>query len=60
MGRKMIVRLVYVNPEGLRETKRILEVLQVDAVKYEEKGCYCDARVGLGAEEHLMGRGCWS
>ena len=34
----MIVGVVYVNPEEVRvrETAKLLEVLQVDVVKYEE------------------------
>ena len=58
VGRKMVVGVVYGNPEGVRvrETERLFEVLQVDVVKYEEKGfgviLMGDARIGLGAEEH--------
>ena len=35
-----MVGIVYVNPEGVRvrETERLFKVLQVDVVKYEEKG----------------------
>ena len=36
----MIVGVVYVNSEGMRDTERLFEVLQVDVVKYEEKGLY--------------------
>ena len=54
VGRKMIV---YVNPEVVRETERLFEILQVD-VKYEEKGFDVavmgdfNTRIGLEAEEH--------
>ena len=62
--RKMIVGVVYVNPEemGVRETERMFEVLLVD-VKYEEKGFDVivmgdfNARIGLGAEEYPNSNG---
>ena len=39
VGSKMVVEVVYVNPEGVRvrETEKLFEVLQLDVVKYEEK-----------------------
>ena len=33
-----MVGVVNVSPEGVREMERLFEVLQVDIVKYEEKG----------------------
>ena len=66
VGRKMIVGVMYVNPEGVRETERLFEVLQVHEVKYEEKGFDVivmedfNARIGLGNIQIVMGRGCWS
>ena len=35
-----MIGVFYVNPEGLRieETERLFEEVQVDAMKYEEKG----------------------
>ena len=56
MGRKMIVGVVYVNPERVKEVERLFEVLQVDVLKYEEKGFDVivmwdfNARIGLGTE----------
>ena len=67
MGRKLMIGVVYVNPEGMRveETERLFEVMQVDVMKYEEKGFDVmgawsfNARIGLGAEDRPMGRGYW-
>ena len=51
----------------VREIGRLFEVLQVDVVKYEEKGF--DVIVGISMQELdweqrniqiVMGRGCWS
>ena len=55
--------VVYVNPEGVRETERLFEVLQADVEKYEDKGFYAivmgdfNAKIGLGAEEHHNSNG---
>ena len=40
VGRMMMAGVMYVNSEGVRvrETERLFEVLQVDVVKYGEKG----------------------
>ena len=48
------------NPEGVRveEMERLFEVMQVDVMKYEEKGfvvilCWgINARIGSGVEDH--------
>ena len=60
VGRKIIVVLVYVNPEGVRvrETGRVLEVLQAGVLKYETEGFDVivvgdvNSRIRLGTEEH--------
>ena len=44
--RKLMIGVVYVNPECVRvdEMERLFEEMQVDAMKYEEKGftmCMC-------------------
>ena len=67
-GRKMIVGVVYVNPEGVREMERLFEVLQVDMVKYGKKA-FDVIVMGISMQELdwkqrniqiVFGRGCWS
>ena len=55
-GRRKLIGVVYVNPEGVsRKTERLFEVMQVDVMKYEEEGFDVMgdfiARIGLGAED---------
>ena len=39
--KELMIGVVYANPEGVRaeETERLFEVMHVDVIKYEEKGC---------------------
>ena len=64
-----MVGVVYVNQERVRvrETERVLEVLQVDVLKYEEEGFDVIVMEGLMQEldweqrniQIVLGRGCW-
>ena len=53
------------NPEGVSETERLFEVLQIDVVKYEEKSfdvsyCVRGFQYNNWTGSRGMGRGCWS